>query len=74
MSTTTELIITPEQLHAAASALAGTVEGVETVEQAQARLWDWLQAAVAALIDDADVYATSQRRGFLTHGFGDVRS
>ena len=73
MSTTTHLIITPEQLRTAANALAGTVEGLDTVEQAQARLWTWLQDAVGALIDDADIYATSQRSGFLTHAFRDVR-
>ena len=69
----TKLIITPEQLHAAASALAGTIEGLDTVEQAQARLWTWLQDAVGALIDDAAVYAISQRGGFLTRAFLDVR-
>ena len=68
-----ELLITPEQLHDAACALAGTVEGVDTVEQAQAQLWTWLQRAVGALIDDAAVYATSPRSGFLTRGFLDAR-
>ena len=69
---TTELHITPEQLHNAASALAGTVEGLDTVEQVQARLWTWLQDAVGALIDDAAVYATSPRSGFLIRAFMDA--
>lgn len=68
-----ELRITPEQLHAAACLLVGTVAGIDTVEQAQARLWTWLQNAVNALIDDADVYATSPQRGFLTRAFLDVQ-
>ena len=69
---TAELRIPLDGLDAAADALVGCVEGVESPALARQILAAWLRGAVDQLVADAATYATSPQRGFATRAFAEA--
>lgn len=65
------ITISRADLAAAADRLAGRVADA-TDAAVEAALWQWLQHATAALVDDGDTLATRDQHGFLPRAFADA--